>query len=156
LAFQVDVWSSRGTQPRNMMELGTRVKEIWCASRTRIMTDRLAKEQKLRAALHHLIKQLPKELRDNDDVKAIEREADDKVINLVHLTYHAKGYEGMVKEFEFSRHTMERHWNSGYSDTQFTLANPEILKLPDRIQGFQVFDLERRGHEENGKMTDRG
>jgi NTE family protein len=140
LAFQVDVWSARGARPRNLIEVGTRVKEIWCASRTRIMTDRLTKEQKLRAALHHVVKQLPKDLRDTDDIKAIEMEADDKVINLVHLTYRAKNYEALVKEFEFSRATMRAHWNTGYRDAQVTLTNPEIFKLPDRKQGFRIFD----------------
>jgi NTE family protein len=141
LAFQVDVWSARGARPRNLIEVGTRVKEIWCASRTRIMTDRLTKEQKLRAALHHVVKQLPKDLRDTDDIKAIEMEADDKVINLVHLTYRAKNYEALVKEFEFSRATMRAHWNTGYRDAQVTLTNPEIFKLPDRKQGFRIFDM---------------
>ena len=68
-------------------------------------------------------------------------EADDKVINLVHLTYRANNYEALVKEFEFSRATMEAHWNSGYRDAQVTLTNPEIFKLPDRKQGFRIFDV---------------
>ena len=68
-------------------------------------------------------------------------EADDKVINLVHLTYRANNYEALVKEFEFSRATMEAHWNSGYRDAQVTLTNPEIFKLPDRKQGFRIFDM---------------
>jgi NTE family protein len=70
-------------------------------------------------------------------------EADDKVynINLVHLIYRARPYEGIAKDFEFSRRTMEEHWQTGYSNARQTLANPEVLELPDRLEGVRTFDI---------------
>ena len=41
LAFQVDLWSARGTLPRSMTEVATRQKEIHYSSRTRDNTDEL-------------------------------------------------------------------------------------------------------------------
>ena len=43
-------------------------------------------------------------------------EADEKVCNIVHLIYNAKNYEGIAKDYEFSRRTMEEHWAAGYED----------------------------------------
>jgi len=50
----------------------------------------------------------------------------------VHLIYRAQPYEGIAKDFEFSRRSMEEHWQAGYSNARETLANPEVLQLPDR------------------------
>ena len=84
---------------------------------------------------------LPAELREDEDVKILEPEADDKVCNIAHLIYRAKAYEGIAKDFEFSRRTMEEHWLTGYHNARHTLANPEVLELPDRLEGVRTFDV---------------
>ena len=58
----------------------------------------------------------------------LAQEADSKVYNIVHLIYHARRYEGSSKDYEFSRRTMEEHWQSGYSDMERTLRHPEVLQ----------------------------
>jgi NTE family protein len=60
LAFQVDLWSSRGELPRNMAQVPTRQKEIQYSSRTRAESDRFREMQVLRNALSRLIEKLPK------------------------------------------------------------------------------------------------
>jgi NTE family protein len=42
-------------------------------------------------------------MRNDPDVKLLEQEADGKVCNLVHLIYRSKSYEGIAKDYEFSR-----------------------------------------------------
>jgi NTE family protein len=84
---------------------------------------------------------MPEELRESADAKLLLAEADDKVCNIVHLIYRARPYEGIAKDFEFSRRTMEEHWQTGYSNARQTLANPEVLQLPDRLEGVRTFDL---------------
>lgn len=141
LAFQVDLWSARGLLPRDMIEVEVRHKEIVYSSRNRAATDQYKHVQKLRIAAANLISRLPPELRDSDDVRLLETEANDKVCNIVHLIYRAKKYEGIAKDFEFSRRTMEEHWTTGYRNARQTLANPEVLELPDRHEGVRTFDL---------------
>jgi NTE family protein len=140
LAFQVDLWNARGELPKDMVEVEVRQKEIIYSSRNRAATDRYRYVQKLRIALANLLKQIPEELRDGDDGKLLLGEATDKVCNVVHLIYRAKSYEGIAKDFEFSRRTMEDHWQTGYRNAQQTLANPQVLELPDRLQGVRTFD----------------
>jgi NTE family protein len=141
LAFQVDLWNARGDVPTDMIEVEVRQKEIIYSSRNRAATDQYMHSQKLRIALAHLISKLPPELRDSDDVKLLKTVANDKVCNIVHLIYRARKYEGIAKDFEFSRFTMEDHWNTGCSNARESLANPEVFQLPDRLEGVRTFDL---------------
>lgn len=141
LAFQVDLWNARGMLPKDLIEVEVRQKEIVYSSRNRAATDQYRKTQKLRNAVANLIRQLPAELQNSDDAKLLGQEADDKVCNIVHLIYRSQKYEGIAKDFEFSRRTMEEHWQSGYHNARHTLENPEILQLPDRLEGVRTFDL---------------
>jgi NTE family protein len=141
LAFQVDLWNARGALPKDLIEVEVRQKEIVYSSRTRAATDQYKNVQKLRIAAANLIRQLSDELRNSEDVKLLTGEADDKVCNIVHLIYRARKYEGIAKDFEFSRRTMEEHWKSGYENARQTLATPEVMELPDRLEGVRVFDI---------------
>jgi len=141
LAFEVDLWHARGELPKDMIAVEVRHKEIIYSSRNRAATNRYQYLQKLRIALASLLKQLPEELRNGDDAKLLLAEADDKVCNIVHLIYRARPYEGIAKDFEFSRRSVEEHWQTGYSNARRTLANPEVLMLPDRLEGVRTFDI---------------
>ncbi len=141
LAFQVDLWNSRGILPKDLIEVEVRYKEIMYSSRNRAATDQYKNVQKLRVAVAKLISQLPEGLRDSEDAKLLAGEADDKVCNIVHLIYRSQKYEGIAKDFEFSRRTMEEHWDVGYRNARETLANPEVLQLPDRLEGVRTFDI---------------
>ena len=141
LAFEVDLWHARGELPKDMIAVEVRHKEIIYSSRNRAATNRYQYLQKLRIALASLLKQLPEELRNGDDAKLLLAEADDKVCNIVHLIYRARPYEGIAKDFEFSRRSVEEHWQTGYSNARRTLANPEVLMLPARLEGVRTFDI---------------
>ena len=140
LAFQIDLWSARGELPRNLGEADVRQKEIVFSSRTRAATDQYKRAQKLRIAFASLMKDLPAELLDRPEVKVLAAEADEKVCNIVHLIYNAKSYEGIAKDYEFSRRTMEEHWAAGYDDVVRALSHPEVLQHPDKMEGVRTFD----------------
>jgi len=141
LAFQIDLWSARGDVPRDMTEIEVRLKDIQYSSRSRAATDQYKRQQKLRLAFANLLNELPQNLRKHKDVKMLEQEADDKVCNIVQLIYHCKAYESIPKDFEFSRRTMEEHWQGGYNDAVRALDHREILELPDRTEGVRTFDF---------------
>ena len=143
LAFQVDLWNARGELPTDLAGAEVRRKEIIYSSRTRAATNHVKRAQKLRMAFVNLIKQLPEEIRSQEDVKLLETEVDDKVCNIVHLIYRSRKYEGIAKDYEFSRRTMEEHWQTGYDDATRTLSHPEVLELPDRSEGVRTFDFEK-------------
>jgi NTE family protein len=147
LAFQVDLWSARGQPPRNMAEVATRQKEIQFSSRTRASTDQFKNVHRVQRALAALLRRLPADLADDDDLKILKSVASDKVYNIVQLIYRAQNYEGPSKDYEFSRLSMQDHWRAGYHDALRTLRNPEVLTRPASLDGVFTFDLERDGLE---------
>jgi NTE family protein len=46
------------------------------------------------------------------------------IINIVHLIYQHKNYEGHARDYEFSGTSMREHWDSGYEATLRTLRHP--------------------------------
>jgi NTE family protein len=150
LAFQVDLWNARGDLPRNLIDAEVRQKEIQFSSRTRAATNHVKRAQRLRQAFTNVVRQLPAEMYDMEDVKLLQEEADDKVFNIVHLIYRSAKYEGMAKDYEFSRRTMEEHWRTGYEDAARALKHPEVLRPSDRREGVRTFDfgINERGSEE--------
>jgi NTE family protein len=147
LAFQVDLWSSRGEFPRNLAEVATRQKEIQYSSRTRAETDHFKRLQRMRCALSSLLSKLPDELRGSEEATLLGALADHKVFNVIHLIYRSKAYEGDSKDYEFSRLTMQEHWRAGYQDAVRTLRHPEVLQRPSNREGVFTFDLAVHGRE---------
>jgi NTE family protein len=147
LAFQIDLWSARGEFPRNLLESETRQKEIRYSSRTRLVTDVFKKQQILRRATARLLAAISKDLVQTSEAEMLALEADDKVYNLIQLIYRSRNYEGNCKDFEFSRLTMEEHWQSGYNDAVHTLRHPEVLERPQGLDGVFTFDLAYDGRD---------
>jgi NTE family protein len=147
LAFQVDLWSSRGDLPSDLNDVTARQKEIQYSSRTRANTNQFKQIQCVRVALANLLDGLPPELLDNEDGKLLKAVADRKVYQIVHLIYRSKNYEVQSKDYEFSRTSMTDHWNAGYSDATRTLRHPEALQRPTEQVGVSTFDVAIDGRE---------
>jgi NTE family protein len=147
LAFQVDLWPSRGELPRNMAQVPTRQKEIQYSSRTRAESDRFREIQVLRNALSRLIEKLPEELAASPEVAILRPATQPKVWNLIQLIYRSKEYEGDSKDYEFSRRSMGDHWRAGYHDTIRTLRHPEVLERPRSRDGVFMSDVAEHGRE---------
>jgi NTE family protein len=147
IAFQVDLWNARGSLPRTMSEVETRLKEIQYSSRTRANSDQFKHVQQIRKALGDLLSKLPEELRVTPEYDLLSPQADRKVYNLIQLIYRSKDYEGGFKDHEFSQHGMQDHWRAGYYDTIRTLRHPEVLERPTTADGVFAFDLAIHGRE---------
>lgn len=146
LVFQVDLWSAEGPFPRNLAEVATRQKEIQYSSRTRAFTDYFKYVAKLRSMIAALLEELPAETRQKAEAKFLSSAADRHAANIVQLTYRAKGYEGDSKDYEFSRGTMEEHWQAGYRDAVYALRHPEIYeRSSSRYERLVTFDFSGDG-----------
>ena len=143
LAFQVDLFSARGTLPRTLPDVMERQKDIQYSSRTRHNTDAFRREHQLRSAIGALLEKLPEDLIDDPIVRRCEAMSSDTPYNIVHLIYRRKLYERESKDYEFSRNSMLEHWDSGRNDTKRALRNTDWLRLPERHVGVTVHDLIR-------------
>jgi len=147
LAFQVDLWASRGPIPGTMGDVAVRQKEIQYSSRTRAETDHFKSLQRARFALAGLLDKLPPELVEDKDVKYLSHVADRSKYNIIELVYRSKNYEDQSKDYEFSRLTMEDHWRSGYNDAARTLRHKDVFRLPRNNEGVFTFDISYDGRD---------
>jgi NTE family protein len=143
LVFQVDLFSARGSLPRDMRDVMGRHKDIMYSSRTRQNTDQFRKLHKLRRRLAAALAKVPPETRSEDEEKFLREMTGMAAVNIVHLIYQQKSYEGHAKDYEFSGTSMREHWTAGYNDTKRTLRHPEWLNQPQTADGVVVHDLHR-------------
>ena len=130
LAFQVDLWSARGSLPRTLADVLERHKDIQYSSRTRAGTDRIALQQLLRRTLGELAGHLPGKRFPPKFARALEPWTCTKALNIVHLIYQAKSYEEQYKDYAFGPATMREHWSAGLADMEKTLLHPDWFARP--------------------------
>jgi NTE family protein len=122
-----------------------RAKDIQYSSRTRAITNLLADRQKHALFIKNLLAHVPADVRKTDPLfRLAEEAADGSSINVVHLIYKNKPYEGHYKDYEFSIDTMEEHWKSGLEDIGASFAHPDWFEVPSRERGFVTHDVHRQ------------
>jgi NTE family protein len=143
LVFQVDLFSARGAPPGDLLEVEERRKHITYSSRTRLNTDNFREKHVLRRAIVELFEQLPPEARQTETIRKLRDLGDDHDVAIVHLIYRRASYEGQAIDYEFSRASMEEHWQAGLEDGRRNVTNPRWLEPSDGIDCVRVFDLGR-------------
>lgn len=143
LVFQVDLFSARGSLPRDIQEVMARQKDIMYSSRTRHNTDVYRRIHGWKTKLRDALDKMPNEMLTDEDRK-LKAELDELAdITILHLIYQQKAYEGHAKDYEFSGTSMREHWQSGYEDTKRTLKRREWLDMPPKGAGILVHDVHR-------------
>ncbi len=141
LAFQVDLWNAQGELPRDFTAASVRQKDIQFASRSHDALAQVLGAQRFRHAFRNLYRRLPAEMKNTPEAELLASESHEAVYNIVQLTYRSRSYEGIAKDYEFSRRTMEEHWRAGLDDASRALSHPETLRRPENIEGFSLFDF---------------
>ncbi|PWW04044.1 NTE family protein [Hoeflea marina] len=141
--FQIDLFSARGALPESLIEVAQREKDIRYSSRTRLTTDRFLQLHDISAAAQRLQEKLPDEFKDDPDLKRL-LEIDAKcAVTLVHLIHRMAEYEGSAKDYEFSRLSMNDHWNAGKADVVKTLGHTAWKNRTISADSLQIFDLNK-------------
>jgi NTE family protein len=140
LAFQVDLFSSRGPLPATLADVMERQKDITYSSRTRAMTDSVAKLHALRCDVAELLDMVPASKKAHPSVERLRRFTADCVYDIVHLIYRSKYDETSSKDYEFSRASMQDRWTAGYADMQQALKKPDWLKPPKPGDTVRIHD----------------
>jgi NTE family protein len=141
VVFQVDLFSARGMLPANLAEVSEREKDIRYSSRTRLNTSNELERHAMSQAARRLIAKLPAALRNDPDLHALTKPRCEAAVDVVHLIYRSKHYETQSKDYEFSRVSMQEHWDSGRTDMAHTLHDQRWIDRPRNTTGVHVFDL---------------
>ncbi len=141
LVFQVDLFSARGPMPRSIADVSEREKDIRFSSRTRLNTDMARREQTLRRAAHRLLTKLPANLKDDPDAKLLYEASCNAAVTIVHLIHRRKDYFTQSKDYEFSRHSIDEHWQAGGNDVRRTFHHKSWQNRSKPTDNVTVFDL---------------
>ena len=141
LVFQVDLFPAHGRVPTNLDEVHEREKDIRYSSRTMMSTNSLREKHDVRHAINELHKLLPADLANTEQAKRLYEHGCVTQMDIVQLIYRPIEPQGALKDFEFSRSTMEARWQQGFSDARSNLhASPWLAPMP-RDLGVRVFDV---------------
>jgi len=141
LVFQVDLFSARGMMPRTLAEATQREKDIRFSSRTRLTTDLQKRLEAMASAASRLAARLPVGLKDDPDLAALIGEASDHPVTILHLINRGEDYESQGKDYEFSRTTINGHWDSGRRDVERSFASPRWKQRNYPDCGIVTLDL---------------
>ena len=149
LCFMVDLWHAEGGEPRSIVEVSERQKDILYASRSRHDIRDYRRMQDIRRAFQALRDKLPSELHELPEMERIERLLSAARFTIIRLTYPERGWDMSTKAIDFSRASIKSRWDQGYSDATRALAQEEWLRLPTGT-GAVIYEL---GPEEEGKAV---
>jgi NTE family protein len=141
LVLQVDLFSARGTMPRNLDQVLERAKDIQYSSKTRFNTSRAKEDEALRQAFRRVMAKLPVRFRSDADIKFLAERARGRRVSIVHLINRRSQYSSQSKDYEFSRETIRALWGAGLADMRKTLANPDWRHACKAAHGMRSYDL---------------
>ena len=138
--IQVDTFNAQGGLPQNLGQVSERAKDIQYASRNWFNIERIQEFGELAAAGRRLIGRLPPELKSDPDAQKLAAFCDERSWVIIRLINTRLSRSGFVKDFEFSRATIDEAWAAGVEDVRRSVSGwdkvrpenlgPEISSLP--------------------------
>ncbi len=138
--FQIDLFSARGPIPKTLFDVQTREKEIRYSSRTRLNTDYFKVLQSLRRAVRRLDSLVSDEIKAGFDWKLLSSFSCNAAVTLVHLIHRRAAYSTQSNDYEFSRYTINEHWQAGRADVESTLGSDAWKRREPPKDGVLVLD----------------
>ena len=111
--IQVDTFNAEGELPRNLSQVSERAKDIQYASRTRFNIERVQEIAELVAAGRGLVDKLPPKLKSDPDAQKLAAACDERSWLIIRLINTRPSRSGFVKDYEFSRATIDEAWAAG-------------------------------------------
>jgi NTE family protein len=141
--FQIDLFSAKGRMPQSLFDVAQREKEIRYSSRTRLNTDVFQELQTIRRAIRQLRSKVPRELSNDPDWQFLDGVSCGAAVTIVLLIHRRAAYWTQSSDYEFSRHSMDEHWQAGRSDVERTMSDPAWKNRTRPEEGVMVLDLTR-------------
>ena len=120
--IQVDTFNAEGDLPRNLGQVLQRAKDIQYSSKSCFNIDRIQEMGELAAAGRGLLGRLPPGLKSDPDAKKLAAACDERSWLIIRLINTRPSRSGFVKDFEFSRATIEEAWTAGVEDVRRSIS----------------------------------
>lgn len=118
LCFMVDLWSSRGAEPRTVEQVRTREKDVLYASRSQRHIDAYLREHKLRRMLRSLRDRMPQGTLCAEEAAELDGLDEETTLHIVRIAYGGRDWQMASKDINFSSGSIEWRWEQGYRDAQ--------------------------------------
>ena len=120
--IQVDTFNAQGQLPRNLGQVSERAKDIQYASKARFNIEQVRELGELAAAGRELIERLPPELKSHPAAQKLAAACDERSWLIIRLINTRPSRSGPVKDYEFSRATIEEAWTAGVQDVRRSVS----------------------------------
>jgi NTE family protein len=137
--IQVDNFLAEGELPQDLGGVAERRKDIQYASRSRFNVERLQELGDIEAAMRRLLDKLPAELKADPDARKLADVCDERSWMIIRLINRRHVRTGAVKDFEFSRNTIEEAWEDGLDDVRRSLSSSQELRAEQVGRGVQIY-----------------
>jgi NTE family protein len=141
LMVQIDLFKAAGEMPTTLDQVAERHKDIQYSSKQRITMERVQEIAELRAALARLVAKLPPKLMADPDAKMLAASGDNRQWTLLRLINQRLPHVSQTKDFEFSRATVNDHWDAGLEDVRRAAAHHDWLDPDICAPGMAFHDL---------------
>jgi NTE family protein len=136
LIFAVHIWNPRGPEPATIWEVLNRQKDIQYSSRAVTHILRQKQLHRLRHVVSELVKRMPEQLRQTEEVKELAGYGCLTRMHVVRLLAPAIQGEDHTKDIDFSASGIRARWAAGYADMNQVLAKTPWEGEFDPIEGF--------------------
>ena len=126
--IQVDNFNAQGELPRNLSEVSERAKDIQYASRTRFNIERIQEMGELATAARALLDTLPPHLKSDPNAQKLAAACAERSWLIIRLINTRPSRSGLVKDYEFSRATIEDAWAAGLEDVRRSISGWDTIK----------------------------
>ena len=126
--IQVDTFNAQGELPRNLGQVSERAKDIQYASRTRFNIERIQEMGELAAAGQRLLSRLPPELKSDPDAQKLAAAWAERSWMIIRLINTRPSRSGFVKDYEFSRATIDEAWTAGVEDVRRSVSGLDKIR----------------------------
>jgi NTE family protein len=138
---EVDVFNAIGEMPRNLNQVMERAKDIQYASKMRVNINHAKEIIELRASLGRLLAKLPSKLAATPDAQKLAAICDSREWTIARFVNRHPSQSGQMKDYEFSRATVEESWADGLEDVRRSVRNHEWIEPSDMGPGVKIYDL---------------
>jgi NTE family protein len=143
LIFAVNMWHSKGAEPKSIWQVLGRQKDIQYASRVETHIARQAQIHQLRHVVRELAKRIPADQKDDPEVKDLAEYGCRTTMHLVRLLAPRLDHEDHTKDIDFTRAGIRTRWQAGYVDTQRILERKPWQCDLDPLQAVVVHEHDK-------------
>lgn len=147
LIFEVDLFNGRGHEPKTISDVLERRKDIIYSSRTRTSVAHFKEIHELRRAIYLLRDAIPPEIASSPKIAQLLSLGEERIFTIVRLVYSGAASEGPAKDCEFSRLSMQRHWEAGRAAADGALSSKRWRTPPDGVSGVALFEHDESSNE---------